>query len=159
MVVAASTGVTLESRNRPLDLSELPNSRPQVYTWLAQQPPQIICEYPVGPLQGRVGPQDPTYMFYSTRHWQPMLNGYSGFQPPSYDELLDRLSAFPDDRSVDYLRQRGVTLLLVHSAFYIKGNFAADVSRLRRRTDVEWVGEFPGPQGDYTDVFRIRVPA
>jgi len=158
MVVAASTSVTLESRNRPLDLSELPNPRPQVYTWLAQQPPQIICEYPVGQLEGRVGPQDPTYMFYSTRHWQPMLNGYSGFSPPSYNELLDRLGAFPDDRSVDYLRQRGVTLLLVHSAFYIKGNFAADVNRLRRRTDLEWVGEFRGPAGDYTDVFRMRVP-
>jgi hypothetical protein len=52
----------------------------------------------------------------------------------------------------------GVTVLLVHSAFYIKGNFAADVNRLRRRTDLEWVGEFPGPPGDYIDVFRIRVP-
>ena len=95
-------------------------------------------------------------MYYSTWHWQPMVNGYSGFAPPSYFELLDRLRSFPDDRSIAYLRERRVDLLLVHSAYYIKGNFSEDVNRLRRRSDIDWVGEFPAPNGQVTDVFRIR---
>ena len=155
IVLLVACAVTLESRNRPLDLSELPADTPAVYSWLAHQPLGVICEYPVGHLQGRVGPQDATYMYYSTRHWQPMVNGYSGFQPSSYGELLDRLRSFPDDASVAYLRQRQVSLLLVHSAFYIRGNFAEDVRRLRRRSDLDWVGEFPAPNGQLTDVFRI----
>ena len=85
-----------------------------------------------------------------------MVNGYSGFAPPSYFELLDRLRFLPDDRSIAYLRERRVELLLVHSAYYIKGNFSEDVNRLRRRSDLEWVGEFPAPNGHVTDVFRLR---
>lgn len=156
IVLAAVTIVTLESNNRPLQLSELPKGIPQVYSWLAEQPRTVICEYPVGNLQGRAGPQDATYMYYSTRHWQPMVNGYSGFAPPSYFELLDRLRFFPDDRSIAYLRERRVEILLVHSAYYIKGNFSEDFNRLRRRPDIDWVGEFPAPNGHVTDVFRIR---
>ena len=156
IVVIAVAAVTAESNNRPLQLSELPRGMPQVYSWLAHEPRTVICEYPVGNLQGRAGPQDATYMYYSTRHWQPMVNGYSGFAPPSYFELLDRLRFFPDDRSIAYLRERRVELLLVHSAYYIKGNFSEDVNRLRRRSDLEWVGEFPAPNGHVTDVFRLR---
>jgi hypothetical protein len=157
IVAIAAAAVTAESNNHPLQLSELPRGIPQVYSWLANEPRTVICEYPVGNLQGRAGPQDATYMYYSTWHWQPMVNGYSGFAPPSYFELLDRLRSFPDDRSIAYLRERRVDLLLVHSAYYIKGNFSEDVNRLRRRADIDWVGEFPAPNGQVTDVFRIRA--
>jgi hypothetical protein len=61
-----------------------------------------------------------------------------------------------DDRSIAYLRERRVDLLLVHTAYYINGNFSEDVNRLRRRSDIDWVGEFPAPNGQVTDVFRIR---
>lgn len=156
IVLAAVTIVILESDNRPLQLSELPKGIPQVYSWLAKQPRTVICEYPVGDLQGRAGPQDAIYMYYSTRHWQPMVNGYSGFAPPSYFELLDRLRFFPNDRSIAYLRERRVELLLVHSAYYIKGNFSEDMDQLRYRSDIDWVGEFSAPNGHVTDVFRMR---
>jgi hypothetical protein len=159
LVVIAFVAVTAEGRNRPLDLSELPKGIPPVYAWLADQPRAVVCEYPVGNLQGRAGPQDPTYMYYSTRDWQPRVNGYSGFEPPSYRELLGHLRSFPDDASIAYLRQRGVTLLLVHSAYYIRGSFTADVSRLRRRLDLEWIGEFPAPNGQVTEVFRLKASA
>jgi len=156
IVLTAVIAVTVESNNRPLQLSELPRGLPQVYSWLAGQPRTVICEYPAGSLEGRAGPQDATYMYYSTQHWQPTVNGYSGFAPPSYFELLNRLRSFPDDRSIGYLRERGVQLLLVHSAYYIKGSFTEDVNQLRRRSDVEWVGQFPAPNGHVTDVFRIQ---
>jgi hypothetical protein len=52
--------------------------------------------YPISHLEGRLGPQDATYMYYSTAHWKPLLNGYSGFAPPSYFELRDRMAAFPN---------------------------------------------------------------
>jgi hypothetical protein len=156
IVLIAAAAVTAESNNRPLQLSALPKGIPQVYSWLAGEPRTVICEYPVGNLQGRAGPQDATYMYYSTRHWQPMVNGYSGFAPPSYFELLDRLRFFPDDQAIAYLRERRVELLLVHSAYYLNGNFSEDVNRLRRRSDIDWVGEFSAPNGHVTDVFRIR---
>jgi len=157
IVAVVATGATVEGLSRPLELSVLPAPEPAVYRWLAREPPGVVCEYPVGPLEGRVGPQDPTYQYYSTRHWQRLVNGYSGFQPASYRALLEALAGFPDDRSIAYLRdERGVNILLVHSAYYIRGDFEADVRHLRARGDIAWVGRFAAPGGHHTEVFRLR---
>jgi len=55
------------------------------------------------------------YMLATTRSWQPMLNGYSGFKPASYYEHVRRLASFPDQASIDYLRGLGVTHVLIDS--------------------------------------------
>jgi hypothetical protein len=156
IVTIAVALVTLESRMRPQTFVDLPDRAPAVYAWLAAAPRGVVCEYPVGPLEGRAGPQDATYMYYSTRHWQPLVNGYSGFTPPSYGALVDALGGFPDDRAIRYLHDRGVTYLLVHSAFYIRGNFDADVRALEARSDLESVGAFPWRGGGRTVVFRLK---
>ncbi len=105
--VAIATGMVIaESLNRPFVLRTLPPSIPAVYEWLRAAPPGVVVEYPVGGLEGRIGPQDPTYMYYSTAHWKPLLNGYSGFAPPSVlrtagsdarlpEHCVDRLPACP----------------------------------------------------------------
>ena len=158
--VALAIGlVTLESRPRAFELAVMDDRAPAVYAWLASQPRGVVCEYPVGDLQGRASPQDATYMYYSTRHWQPLVNGYSGFLPASYRELLDALRAFPDDASIAYLHRRGVRYLLVHNVFslaYIHGDFEEDVRLLKARADLEPVGRFPWKGGGVTEVFRIR---
>ena len=47
---------------------------------------------------------DGLYMFSSTWHWQPIVNGYSGFFPQSFIELTEHMKSFPDDRSIAYLK-------------------------------------------------------
>jgi hypothetical protein len=153
--------VTVEGRNRPLDLSTLPERRPTVYTWLATQPRGVVCEYPLGNLEGRAGPQDPTYEYYSTIHWMPLVNGYSGFAPPSYVTLHDHLRTFPDAASLSYLQERGVDYLLVHSGFYISGDYERDVVMLRASPRVQWLGAFRWRDGSQTSAFRVtrqRIP-
>jgi hypothetical protein len=147
--------VVLESRNRSLDLSALTELHPAVYEWLAKQPPGVVCEYPVGNLEGRIGPQDATYQYYSTRHWKPLVNGYSGFEPPSYLELKARLSDFPSERSLGYLRQRKVEYLLVHQTFYLSERFSSDIAQLRRSPLVRWIGSFRWRDGTESVAFRI----
>jgi hypothetical protein len=156
IVIGLGIVVVLESRMRPPDLRALPDSAPAVYEWLASQPPGVVCEYPVGPLEGRAAPQDATYMYYSTRHWKPLVNGFSGFLPPSYHELVARLETFPSRDAIAYLSERGVAYLLVHSVFYIQGDFAADVAVLRADERLAWAGSFPWAGGGTTEVFRIR---
>jgi hypothetical protein len=135
-------GICLESLNRPLVLRDMPVRTPAVYGWLAQAAEGPIIEYPVGGLEGRAGPQDATYMHYGTTHWRPMLNGYSGFVPPSYLELLARLREFPTEASVDYLRSRHVRYLLVHEGFYLQGGFDQDVQALQQAQGVDLRGIF-----------------
>ena len=53
------------------------------------------------------------FMLATTRSWQPMLNGYSGFKPASYYEHVKQLASFPDQASIDYLRAAGVTHVIV----------------------------------------------
>ena len=54
-------------------------------------------------------------MLNSTAHWQPMINGYSGFQPASFFQHAEGLAGFPDDRSLATLREIGVTHVFVHT--------------------------------------------
>ena len=156
IVIAIGLLVVVESRMRPQAFRALPDEAPAVYAWLASQPPGVVCEYPVGPLEGRAGPQDATYMYYSTRHWRPLVNGFSGFLPPSYQELLARLETFPSRDAITYLIDREVTYLLVHSVFYIQGDYESDVTALRADERLEWAGTFPWAGGGRTDAFRIR---
>jgi hypothetical protein len=54
------------------------------------------------------------YMLNSTRHWRPLVNGYSGFLPGSYGVHYGELHGFPDDRSLKALRDLQVTHVVVH---------------------------------------------
>ena len=86
-------------------------------------------------------------MYWSTVHWQPLVNGYSGFSPPDYAETATRLEKFPDDRSVDRLRRLNVRYIVVHEAFYKPKDYARLLLRLGQRADIlaagryhDWVG-------------------
>jgi hypothetical protein len=54
------------------------------------------------------------YMLNATRHWRPMLNGYSGLVPASYEAHYHDLRGFPDDTSIAALQALGVTHAFVH---------------------------------------------
>jgi len=51
IVTVAIALITLESRPRTLEIAELDDPAPAVYSWLATQEPGVVCEYPVGNLQ------------------------------------------------------------------------------------------------------------
>ena len=114
VVAVALAAIVAESLNRPLPLLELTPKEPAVYKWLAGMHPGPLFEYPISDLEGRLGPQDATYMYYSTLHWRPLLNGYSGFAPPSYFELRDAMRTFPDPASILYLKRREARYILMH---------------------------------------------
>ena len=155
-VVVLAGGVTVESLNRPIELRDMPASTPAVYEWLRTQPEGPILEYPVDGLEGRSGPQDPTYMYYSTAHWRPLLNGYSGFSPASYHAILHELRDFPSARSLDYLKDRGVRYLLVHEGFYLRGGFEADVDALSHAGNVTIAGVFRDAVIGRSYVYELR---
>ena len=54
------------------------------------------------------------YMLESTAHWRPMINGYSGLIPDSYERAAKDLAHFPDDGAMAALRAAGVTHVFVH---------------------------------------------
>ncbi len=61
-----------------------------VYDWLREQPPGAVLELPANGLLVDE-PQTIRQMYYSTRHWHPLVAGYTSYYPPGY---LDFLLAF-----------------------------------------------------------------
>lgn len=85
---------------------------PAVYDVLAQEPGAVVAEAPF-PMPSQWFLNSP-YMVNSTRHWKPLLNGYSGFRPDSYDAGYEAMREFPSDSSLIALHHLGVTHVVVH---------------------------------------------
>lgn len=57
------------------------------------------------------------WMYWQTRHWRPMVNGYSGFFPAEFRRLKNVMQTFPSQASLVALRDAGVEYCIVHRAF------------------------------------------
>jgi hypothetical protein len=88
----------------------------------------VLAELPLG-----TPDFDLRAMYYSTVHWRPILNGYSGFFPPHYGSLVLALSEIPRhaEVSLQALRAAGATHVLVHEGAYLgnEGKETSDVLR------------------------------
>lgn len=107
--------ILFESLSTPMPLTALPTSAPEVYADLLEDGggPSTIVELPM--IYSRdPNYQDQIYMYYSTFHWQTLVNGYSGFFPPSYLEAAAVMRTFPDARSLAALKARNVRYVVVH---------------------------------------------
>lgn len=129
-----SVAVLAESRCR-LQFEPLwPVSR-VVYGWLAAQPPAVVAELP--PAFDDPEWFESRYLYFSTFHWQSLLNGYSGFFPQSYRTFVEEMRRFPTARSVAYLRDRRVDFVVIHEEFYRRrGAYGGIVAALEERRDL-----------------------
>jgi hypothetical protein len=85
---------------------------PAVYDVLKKEPGAVVLELPF-PMPQQWFLNTP-YMVNSTGHWRPLVNGYSGFRPPSYYKAYEATRSFPSDASLLELHQLGVTHVVVH---------------------------------------------
>jgi hypothetical protein len=143
----------LEYRVGPMHLRTYPNAAPPLHAFLATQPPGVIAELPMPVIENWPG-VDARITYLSTFHWQPMVNGYSGFMPHSYEDRLAALRDFPDDRSLARLHQDGVRYLVVHLTQYRDTEIASILETLRRRRLAE-LGRFWDGEGEAV-VFALR---
>jgi hypothetical protein len=109
--IAALLVVNVEALRAPVGFNWF-DGVPAVYDVVANAPGAVVAEAPF-PMPQQWFLNAP-YMVNSTRHWRPMLNGYSGFRPPSYDKSYEAMRTFPSDTSLIALSQLGVTHVVVH---------------------------------------------
>jgi hypothetical protein len=126
LVAALCAATVVECISAPVALTAMPRTAPEIYADLLRDigdgPTATIVEVPMIFAQDPLY-QDPIYMYYSTFHWQRLVNGYSGFFPPSYLELAAFMRTFPDARSLDALRQRGARYAIVHGERLTPGEY------------------------------------
>jgi hypothetical protein len=99
-----------------LELQPVWRTPPGVYASLQGQR-AVLAEFPLNTDPFGFADNTP-FMYFSLWHWQPMVNGYSGFLPPSYEALLEGLHGFPDPGSIAHLKSRGVTHVSINCALY-----------------------------------------
>jgi hypothetical protein len=91
---------------------------PPVYRSLAGASDVVLAEFPVEGRPPGYSDGNIPYMYFSLWHWSQMVNGYSGFQPRSYDAIVGSLRAFPSSDTIDELERRGVTHVTVNCVLY-----------------------------------------
>jgi hypothetical protein len=133
----------------------LPEQPAAVYQWLAGQSRSVIVEFPISTPDQLSIIHDGLFMFGSTVHWHPILNGYSGYFPPSYFELLDNCRHVTDERCVAYLKSRQVDLIVVHGDYMPPDLFGEITSGLITRPDVQALAKFEERLGPDI-VFRLQ---
>jgi hypothetical protein len=133
----------------------MPRQPSQVNRWLAAQPRSVVAEVPFARADALHSIYDGLYMANSTWHWQPIVNGYSGFFPRTFIELAENTAGFPDDRSIAYLKGREVDLIVVHGSLMEPASFGHMSAALLARSDIEVMAKFEEPGGSDL-VFRLR---
>src|SRR5262249_3706551 len=101
----------------PLSVHPYRVDPPAVDTWLATQPkPFAVVEVPLPDSLDLVTQARRTtlYMLHSLGHYQPIVQGYSGIEPPGYEGLYEKLVTFPDEASVRALVDLGVKYVVEH---------------------------------------------
>jgi hypothetical protein len=111
---------------------------PAIYTLLTKaHKPVLLVEVPFYPPDMVF--ENGEYVLNSTAHWQPLMNGYSGFTPDSYRRRAETLWLFPAGFAMQTLQQEGATHVMVHLDRF--GADANDVARaLDGRSDLRLIG-------------------
>ncbi|HTV02817.1 MAG TPA: hypothetical protein VMF13_19870, partial [Luteitalea sp.] len=108
--VAAVVVVNAENARAPMAFVEF-EGVPPIYAALAQSPEAVVAEFPF-PEPARIT-VNARAVQASTRHWRPLVNGYSGYIPRSYVEHYLAFASFPAQEALDALRRVGVTHVVV----------------------------------------------
>ncbi|MGH9253702.1 MAG: hypothetical protein ACRD3C_03945 [Vicinamibacterales bacterium] len=121
-----------------LSLEPLWRQPPRVYAALPGGRASVLAEFPLPSPDGVFG-DDFRYMYFSTFHWNRLINGATGFLPEGYLAFRKLMREFPSDRAIRVLRARGVEFLTVHGRFYESSEFARVTADLDRRSSLRLV--------------------
>jgi hypothetical protein len=132
-------------------LAPLPGSVaevPAIYSAVAHLPASAtLVELPLGEPAF-----DVRYMLFSTTHWRPLVNGYSGGAPRDYEHLdfsLQNALERPD-AAWQALAATGASHAIVHEAYYA-GSRGARISEWLRSRGAQEIGAAGADR-----IFRIR---
>jgi hypothetical protein len=146
--------LTVEYGSSKMFLTRVANDPPDVYRVIRSVGPGVVAELPM-PRPERLPEWDAVYEWWSINHWHPLVNGYSGYYPPTYLRTLELMRTFPDDESIARLRALNVRFIVVHRAFYDVVAYASLLDRMSNRLEFQSLGHYRDPV-DEAQLFELR---
>jgi hypothetical protein len=140
--------VTVEALRAPLSLVRF-DGIPSIHRRLDQDGVTGIVVFPF--YGGAQFNGNGRYLLDQTRHWKPMVNGYSSFAPDSFFQRAARLQSFPAPETIDELRSIRVSHVVLHRPPLEAAFGAQALAALRTHPDLEFVIEQDG-----VIIYRIR---
>ena len=126
--------VNVESLRAPFTYTRF-EGIPGIYRLLAAEPgPVVVAEQPFYPRWAIF--KNGGYVLASTAHWRPLMNGYSGYTPDSYQHYADAFWYFPEDWAIKAMKDAGVTHVVVHAAAFHKDHQPV-LEAIAKRADFE----------------------
>ena len=106
--------VTIESMRTPVGFTRF-EGIPRIYDRLANSD-AVLAEFPF--FSGANVSLNGPYVLANTRHFRPLMNGYSSFHPESFEARGRALNSFPSELALAELRVAKVTHVTVHTRSY-----------------------------------------
>ena len=108
----------------PVRVSKLPNNGkiPYVYEWLKLQGWGPVAEFPMGRRFATM------YMYYSTLHWKPLVNGYSGYFSIQQKKLM-REDIY---RQMEIVSNMKVRYIIIHKEIYSDRQLGKMIDRIKK---------------------------
>lgn len=103
--------VTIEALRTPMSFVPFAGI-PAIYDTLRGTAHAVVVEWPLH--SGDAVSRNARYMVAGTRHFRPLVNGYSGFEPAAFRERAKAWEAFPSDTVLDDMTRAGVTHAVLH---------------------------------------------
>ena len=125
-----------------------PFAIPEVYHRLVSLPPGAVLSLPTYRATSEAF-READYLFYSTRHWHPIVNGFGRHEPAAHGDNITTLARFPAPDAIRRFRELGVRYVVVHTAR--ASELRTAVTRAAGSPDVEALGQFGE---DY--LYRVR---
>jgi hypothetical protein len=140
--------MAVDYANLPLGMSPENLGTPApIYKVVRSAGAGVMVELPM-PTPDRLPGWDAFYASWSITHWNPLVNGYSGYHPLDYLMTLMAMRTFPDDASIARLRAHDVRYVVVHQAFYEQEQYTRLMLRLAVRPELRPYGTYKDPVGN-----------
>jgi hypothetical protein len=147
----------------PVAKFEFSQSELNAYKWVKEHSEGAVIEYPVI-LDNSKQDINCRYMLGSTIHWKPIVNGYSGFIPPTYYKIAQNIKEIPDEEDLEFFRGIGVNTVVLHrykipQLFHeyqsgIYGNILKEIDF----EDIKILQLKAMPMREGADNIRIKIP-
>lgn len=132
----------------PLPIFPVPTGKdiPPVYSWLKKQPDDgAVVELPLPKPWIEMARIEAPRVYFSIYHGKRLFNGYSGYFPPVYLEMLERMAeGFSEERIKDF-QALGLKYLVVHRDQLAQEEQGL-MEHLLRHPSLKWRASFEGDQ-------------